>query len=209
MPIRVPPGRAGRPWLLHRLEVARRGADVLDEKRHALLREQRRTGALLDAAREEWEQTARAAAVWLERATVVAGARRFRLVAFYGRGEAKIELLWRNSLGVTHPTGATVSLPERVEPASVSGSSAFHFATEAHRSAVEAAARFAILELSFERVSRELEVTVRRLRAIDTRWIPGHEAALAALEIRLDETEREEVARVRWVLDRPSERRDP
>ena len=38
MPLRVPPGRAGRPWLLHRLEVARAGADVLEEKRRALLR---------------------------------------------------------------------------------------------------------------------------------------------------------------------------
>jgi len=38
MPLRVPPGRTGRPWLLHRLAVARSGADVLEEKRRTLLR---------------------------------------------------------------------------------------------------------------------------------------------------------------------------
>ena len=39
MRVRHPPGRAGRPWLAHRLEVARRGAELLEEKQRALLRE--------------------------------------------------------------------------------------------------------------------------------------------------------------------------
>ena len=39
MPLRVPPGRAGRLWLVRRLEIARRGVNVLDQKRQALVRE--------------------------------------------------------------------------------------------------------------------------------------------------------------------------
>ena len=40
MALRIPPGRAGRIWLVRRLEIARRGAELLDRKRQALLREQ-------------------------------------------------------------------------------------------------------------------------------------------------------------------------
>ena len=37
---RVPPGRAGRLWLQHRLAVAQRGADLLDQKLRILRSEQ-------------------------------------------------------------------------------------------------------------------------------------------------------------------------
>ena len=50
MPIRVPPGRAGRLWLQRRLEIARGGVEVLHEKRQALLREQQRLSTLLGEA---------------------------------------------------------------------------------------------------------------------------------------------------------------
>jgi V/A-type H+/Na+-transporting ATPase subunit D len=41
----VPPGRAGRLWLVRRLEVARRGADLLDRKL---------SGYRLRAVRDRW-----------------------------------------------------------------------------------------------------------------------------------------------------------
>ncbi len=42
----------------------------------------------------------------------------------------------------------------------------------------------------------------RRARAIERRWIPRHEAALAALELGLEETEREEAVRLRLLARR-------
>jgi vacuolar-type H+-ATPase subunit D/Vma8 len=44
----------------------------------------------------------------------------------------------------------------------------------------------------------------RRLRAIEQRWIPEHEQALARLELTLDELEHEESGRVRWFQERES-----
>ena len=49
---------------------------------------------------------------------------------------------------------------------------------------------------------RSLRATTQRLRAIEHRWIPEHERALAALELALDEADREDTIRVRWVVRR-------
>ena len=49
-----------------------------------------------------------------------------------------------------------------------------------------------------ERLEEALEETSRRLRAVRDRWVPDLEARLAALDLALDEAEREEIVRVRW-----------
>ena len=46
MRLRHPAGRAGRMWLEHRVEVATRGASLLDRKRRALVQEHRRLRVL-------------------------------------------------------------------------------------------------------------------------------------------------------------------
>jgi hypothetical protein len=40
--MRTPPGRVGRLWLIHRIEVGHRGRDVLEQKRQAPLRQRAR-----------------------------------------------------------------------------------------------------------------------------------------------------------------------
>lgn len=207
MPLRVPPGRAGRPWLLHRLEVARRATDVLRQKRQALLQRQRELAAQLAAAKAEWDASAREAADWLARATVLSGMRHLRLAAFHRGGTASVRVRWRNSLGVVHPVDAEVDLPAPIDVAALGGSSTVALAVDAHRRALEVAARYAAARSAHDRVSRELARTSRRVRAIERRWIPQHERALGALELGLDEVEREEAGRVRWVRQRAE--RDP
>ena len=199
MPLRVPPGRAGRPWLAHRIDVARRGAEVLDQKHQALLREQLRLRGLLAETESEWDACARVAGTWLRRAALLAGERRLRLARFYARGSAHIELTWRNSLGVVYPADAQLTLPDAPDFAALGGSSALVDAAAAHRLALEAAARLGAARMAYERVTAELERAARRLRAIEHRWLPEHERALAALELGLDEGEREDAARIRWV----------
>ena len=202
MSLRIPPGRAGRLWLEHRLEVAHRGADVLDQKRRALLGLERDLDARLDAARTRWEDAAQAAADWLARATTLSGQRRVRLALLYTGPSAGARVSWRNSLGVVYPSGCEIDLHEAIDVAALGGSAALANAAGAHRRALEAAAAYAVVRTAHARVSEELAATVRRSRAIERRWIPEHEAALTRLQLSLDEAEREEAARTRWVKDR-------
>jgi H(+)-transporting ATP synthase subunit D len=197
MALRIPAGRAGRLWLLGRIDAGRRGAAVLEQKRQALLREQFRVGELLAGAERDWDAAAREAAEWLRRAAVLAGGRPLRLAALHSGADARVDVDWRNALGVAYPAQARVELPGQ-SLSSFGGTAAVGQAAAAHRRAVEAAARFAVLRTAHERLGAELRRTARRLRAIERRWLPEHERALAALELSLDEIEREEIARVRW-----------
>ena len=202
MPLRVPPGRTGRPWLLHRLEVARAGADVLEEKRRALLRRRDRLALEVAEAEREWERLARDALALHRQALVLSGARRLRLAAFYGGGRADVRVRYRNLLGVTLPDPAEIDFTEPVDLVPLGASLPLALAAGAHRQALEAAARYASVREAHRRVSEEARSTARRLRAIEQRWIPRHEEALARLELMLDELEREDAGRVRWFQGR-------
>ena len=67
--------------------------------------------------------------------------------------------------------------------------------------AARAATRYAIAERAESELSAELGRAARRLRALRERSIPRHEQALAALDLALDEGQREQALRVRWFTE--------
>ena len=200
MALRPPPGRAGRQWLVRRLEVARRGADVLDQKRRALLAERRRLAAQLDQAERQWLECARLAIDANLRALALAGERQLRLAAGGNREVAEIRITGRRVIGTVVPVLDKLRAPDPADLLPIGGPSVA-LSAAAHARALEAAAAYAAVRAGHEAVTNELAVTSRRLRAIERRWIPRHEQALARLEFSLDESEREDIARVRWALD--------
>ena len=202
MAIRIPPGRAGRLWLERRLEVATRGANVLDQKRRTLLHQQQLLATRRAEAEAAWERQAAEAARWNDRAATIAGARRLRLAALHRQTRAEIELEWRSALGAVFPVAATVQPGEPPDFVALGGGSSVALASRAHAEALAAAAAFAVARAAYEAVSAELAATTRRLRAIERRWIPEHQAALRNLQLSLDQSELEDAIRVRWVVRR-------
>lgn len=196
MKVRHPPGRAGRPWLAHRLEVARRGAELLQEKQHALLRERARLEPVCARAHSDWELRAREAEGWLARAAMLGGERQ---LDFVPAALAHVTVSWRTILGVRCPADPQLDLPSERELVPAGASAAVYGAATAHRRALEAAVHVAVAERALERIETDLRATMLRRVAIERRWIPAHERALAALELGLDEVEREDSARVRRI----------
>ena len=199
MKIRHPPGRAGRPWLVHRLEVSRRGAELLDEKFRALVRERLRLEPVATAARTEWERSAREAERWLARAAMMGGERGLTLSAAAAR-PAEVTVRWRAILGVTCPSEASVAPYREEELMELGGNAALLSAAVAHRRALEAAVQVAAAEAALRRIDAALHATRLRRNAIQRNWIPAHEQALHALELTLEELEREDGARLRRVI---------
>jgi V/A-type H+/Na+-transporting ATPase subunit D len=198
MALRIPPGRAGRTWLLQRLEIARRGADLLDRKRRALLRARAQLRAEADDALHEWREAMSEAQLWIGRATVVDGAGRLELLARHARQPASLELSWSNLMGARLPATAQLEIPALPSLSALGASSAAVSAARACCRATRAAVRYAVAERGLAEISAELARANRRLRALQKRWIPQHEAALAQLELALDESQREQAVRVRW-----------
>lgn len=173
-----------------------RGSEVLEQKRSTLLRERLRLAEELTNAAADWERKARAASTWNARAAAAAGPRSLRLAALQG-GRATVTVTHRNVIGVVVPAAATVE-----RGAAPEGGAAVRLAAEAHADALAAATVLAVLEAAHEAIDAELRRTVRRLRAIEHRWIPEHETALRKLQLTLDEAELADVARTRWAAGR-------
>jgi V/A-type H+/Na+-transporting ATPase subunit D len=200
--LRIPPGRAGRIWLVARLEIAARGAELLDRKRQALLRKQRRLLSELQDARLAWTAAARDVGLWTARAAILDGSRRFELLARHVDGEAALELSWSNLMGARLPAVQRIELPEASPLSALGASSATVLLDRACREATLAAVHCAVVERAEAEVSAEFARAVRRLRALEERWIPQHQQALAQLDLALDESQREQAARVRWLTRR-------
>lgn len=202
MKVRHPPGRAGRPWLVHRLQIARRGAELLDDKQRALLRERARLQPQVADARQRWERTAAEAERWLIRAALLGGERQMALPATTAPAvRAVVTVRWHTVLGVTCPAEATVAGGADAVPAA-GASAALIEAARAHRRAIEAAAALAAVARALALIEADLRATSLRRNAIRHRWIPAHEQALAALSATLEELEREDGARVRSIVAR-------
>ncbi len=77
-------------------------------------------------------------------------------------------------------------------------------AAEAHAEALSSAAALGAFQAAHDAIEAELRRTVRRLRAIEHRWIPEHEAALRKLQLALDEAELADITRARWAAERLS-----
>lgn len=196
MNVRHPPGRGGRLWLEHRLQVAATGADLLDKKRRALVQEHRRLRVLARETQETWAQAAREADTWVNRAAVMAGDEKLEMMAA-ARPRAQVAVRWRSSMGVAFASEAHLDLgPEA--PLVSGGSAAADAALPAARRSVEAAVNDAVAQSALHRVARELAVTSRRHRALEHRWLPALAAASTRLAAVLDELEREEATRILW-----------
>ncbi|HTP18538.1 MAG TPA: V-type ATP synthase subunit D [Solirubrobacteraceae bacterium] len=202
MPLRIPPGRAGRTWLLRRLDVAHRGAELLDRKRQVLLAEQSRVRAQADQARGDWLRAASQLEIWTERAGLVDGELRLELLARHAQARASLELSWTNLMGAQLPRAEAIEIPQPPPLSALGASSAAVLLARAGAEAARAAARYAIAQRADAELSAELGRAARRLRALRDRWIPQHEQALAALDLTLDEAQREQAIRIRWLTER-------
>lgn len=202
MPLRIPPGRAGRLWLRERLAVADRAADVLEQKRRVLLEQSRRLRQLAEETHGTWEDACRLADTWHLRAALVGGEDQFHAAAAGVAGPAEARIAWRSAMGLAYPADAECLLPAAVSVAGIADTAALHYAAEAHRAALVAAVAHGAAQRAADLVTNELEATTRRLRAIERRWIPGLETGLREVGKRLDEREREDAVRARWAQER-------
>ena len=192
---RVPPGRAGRLWLAHRLGVASRAAELLDHKARVLRQEAERCELRVERTGEAWTRTCRDAETWSLRAALVGGQAALR--AATDGGYATVTVPLETTMGVAHPGETLCRLPP---PADTVAGPAAAAATRAYRQALVAAVEHAAALAAARAVEAELTATRQRLRAVTERWTPRLQDALAATVLGLEETERAEGVSLRWAL---------
>lgn len=192
---RVQPGRAGRLRLRHSLEVATRGASLLERKLLVLRERHEQLAARRTAAEHAWHEALAEAESWLLRGVLLGGERAVAAAAVADR--AAVTATWVNSMGVRHPGDPRCRDARRAEREAAPGNTALARAEAAYRSAVRAAAGCAAAQASARLVEAELERTRYRLRALTHHWIPRLTAELAAVELALEQAEHEDAVRRR------------
>lgn len=194
--------RPARARLERRLAVARHAAELLERRQRIMADEVERLELQVDRSRAEWERLARLAALWLRRATALDGRERVREAA--PLGEASAIVTWSSVMGAQRPDEIACELPSR---RAVGGSSALAFAVAAHREALEAAVRHAVIDHARARLAAELHATQVRRRAIERRWVPRLEEDLWRMREQLEQQDLEETLRLRWAVDLGAEER--
>jgi V/A-type H+/Na+-transporting ATPase subunit D len=194
------PGKAGRRRLRDRLATAYRAADLLDRKLRILHQEQQRLAELAQRTGEVWDYRVREARTWYDRAALLCGEAELHLSTM--DGQARVEIGRETLMGTGYPSGAVCHLPE-IDPAGRSpASTALVQARYAYGSALEAAVTYAAASAASRIVDAEVAQTRRAVRGIVTRRVPRLERSLRGLTIRLDETERADLVRLRWAAGR-------
>lgn len=206
MALRIPPGRAGRQFLVARIATAEHARDLLELKRAVLLGAEREAARRAAEALAVWHACATEAARWLERTALLDGERPQRLAHAHAGPAATMRVTWTTTMGVGIPADPSVDLSPAADVALLPGGVALTSAISAHRAALDAALRASVEVAAHQRLAAELLATVRRVRAIESRWLPLHQQSLAELLQSLDENDRAEGARIRWASHRRRDR---
>jgi V/A-type H+-transporting ATPase subunit D len=197
----LPPGRAGRAWLVHRLAVASRAAELLDQKARVLRQKAGQLSLLAERTEANWTQSCHEADTWSLRANLLGGQAALRTAA--DPQSAEVSVTWETTMGVPYPARTQCRLPAAVHDST--WSPAAEGAVAAHRGALEAGVEHAAALAALRAVEAELSVTRRRLRGVSHRWHPRLESAHAALLLSLEESERAEGVGLRWALGPPDQ----
>lgn len=208
---RIPPGRAGRLRLRHRLAAAERGADLLEHKLRALTAELADRRAALAEAELRWRAQAARARQWDDRAAVLGGRRAFD--AAVPSAPARVTIEWRTSMGVRLPAAGRCALPERRPREPAPDGAALIVAETGFRLAVPAAVRAAVEQAAVRDLQAAVAATRRQVRALRRHWIPTLAAELATVEAALEQGDHEDAVRRtawagpgRWTLPGPAGR---
>lgn len=191
-------------WLRGRLDTAHRGREQLDRKLHILIPELERQRLRAEQRRQRWARACTEADTWLLRATLLGGQEALRNAT--AAQLTQIDVTWTTTMGLSYPADIRVAGPANQpssQPAPVAGNAAIPPATAAFRTALLAAIRTAAAEEAVRRVEAEIAVTRRRLRALEKRWLPWLQVALAQLELSLEQAEQEDGMRLRRAAAQP------
>lgn len=195
--MRIPPGRAGRLWLRDRLATAERGAATLERKVRVLRRERDRFAERERATEAVCRDRLAVADELLLRAALLAGQDGLRAAERAARAEVTVR--WTSTMGVRHPDAADCALPAWPTPEVGVVGPAVARARVAWAEAVVALLAHAVAREATRRIDAEVAVTRLRVRALRRHWLPELRAALARVELELEELERAEGVRRRCV----------
>ncbi|MCD6373606.1 MAG: V-type ATP synthase subunit D [Thermococcus sp.] len=200
--LNVKPTRMELLNLKRRISLAKKGHKLLKDKQDALVME---FFTIYDEAlqlREELGRKMEEAFRALQRAEIDVGTLRLREISLSVKPNREVEIRKRNVMGVPVPLIEAESFRRSAGErgyAFVSSSARVDVAAEKFEEVLDLSVRLAEVEETLKRLAKEIEVTKRRVNALEYIIIPRMEATVKFIKQRLDEMERENFFRLKRV----------
>jgi len=194
--MQIAPTQSNLLKLKKRLNIAKEGFNLLDEKREVMIMELMRNIRGFKEMEEEITRKLKEAYGSLEKAWVSIGRQN---IGNYVRGgeEPEIDVRMRSVMGIPVPE-LLVNVPENKIQASLDSTDEyFDEAFIKFRGLVDLIARWAAKEVLIWRLGSEISKTQNRVNALEKIFIPEYEKNIGKIEESLEEEEREEFFRVK------------
>ncbi len=188
-------------------QLAQKGYELLKEKRDALIMEFFRLIEDVKELRERLQEDLERAYLNLKYAKMIDGPLKLHSLASSIKPMLNLEVEIHNVMGVRMPKLNIISRGEEITQHSLIGfSSKTDDARRYFISALDTIIKLAEIEGSVKRLAEEIEKSKRRVNALKSIVIPRIEATINYIELHLEEAEREDFTRLKFIKRKLSER---
>ena len=197
--INVAPTRTNLIRIKKELRFAREGYEILDRKREVLTTELVRVAHEADVIQKEVWKLLETAYRALEKARLTLGSDHVEWAALAANKTVDIHLKLRGIMGVAIPVIEGSGEPPEMLYSLSGTNAALDEASAAFREVLIKTPQLSMLVTTVWRLAGELRKTQRRVNALQHIFIPAYEETVAFIVSSLEEREREEIFRLKWL----------
>lgn len=206
--ISVAPTRSNLIRIKKDLQFAREGYEILDRKREALTNELVRVAKEADTLQKEVWGLLQTAYDSMEKARLVMGSDHVEWAALAVNKTVDVHLRLRGIMGVAIPQVEARGEPPKLLYSPGDTAAVLDEATAAFREVLLRTPQLAMLTSAVWRLANELKKTQRRVNALQHIFIPNYEATVQFIVSSLEEREREEIFRLKWLKTKMNRQAD-
>ena len=202
--VNIAPTRSNLIRVKKDLRFAREGYEILDRKREALTSELVSVAKEADAVQKEVWALLEIAYAAMEKARLVMGSDHVEWAALAVNKTVDVHLKLRGIMGVAIPSIEARGEPPKLLYSPGDTAAVLDEASTAFREVLLRVPQLAMLTATVWRLANELRKTQRRVNALQHIFIPAYETTVAFIVSSLEEREREETFRLKWLKTRMS-----
>lgn len=197
--LNIPPTRSNLLQMRTKLAFAREGFGILDKKREVLTVELLKVVSEAEALQKLVHGMLDYAYKALELARLSMGQERVEWAALAVTHSIDVEIINRGMMGVPIPHIESSGEPPIISYSLGDTSLALDESNDAFRKVLGEIPRLTESVASVRRLARELKKTQRRVHALEKVFIPQYESTIKFIEQTLEEQDREEIFRLKWM----------
>jgi V/A-type H+-transporting ATPase subunit D len=206
--LNIAPTRSNLIRVKKDLQFAKEGYEILDRKREVLTTELVRVAHEAEVLQQEvWKLLAPGYSA-LQKARLTLGSDQLEWAALAANKTVDVHIKVRGIMGVAIPVIEATGEPPRLSFSPGGTNAALDEASATFREVLIRIPQLSMLVTTVWRLAGELRKTQRRVNALQHIFIPNYEATVQFIVSSLEEREREEIFRLKWLKTKLSKQEE-